>query len=86
MPERRAFGPGFFATNEDTNMAKGLPRTAARAPSKIAATALTPLTGTFGVAGDPIVDVTGSFVQVNLNNNFRRLEDKINAIIAALKL
>jgi nicotinamide mononucleotide (NMN) deamidase PncC len=47
--------------------------------------ALTALTGAFGTTGNAIADVGGSFVQATLNNNFRALEDKVNAIIAALK-
>ena len=42
------------------------------------------LTGTSGSAGDAIADVGGSFSQTTLNNNFRALEDKVNAIHAAL--
>lgn len=48
-------------------------------------TALTPLTGAFGTTSSAIVDVGASFNQTTLNNNFRALEDKINAAIAALK-
>lgn len=48
-------------------------------------TALTNLTGAFGTTGNAIVDVTAAFSQSILNDNFRRLEDKVNAIIAALK-
>lgn len=47
-------------------------------------TPITVLTGTFGSAGDAIADVGGSFNQTTLNNNFRALEDKVNAIHAAL--
>lgn len=47
--------------------------------------AIAPLTGAFGTTGNAIVDVTGSFSQPILNNNFRALEDKINAILAQLK-
>lgn len=50
-----------------------------------AVAAITPLTGTSGTTGDAIVDVGASFSQTTLNNNFRALEDKINAVIAALK-
>lgn len=42
------------------------------------------LTGAFGTTGDAISDVTAAFDQSILNNNFRALEDKINAIHAAL--
>lgn len=47
--------------------------------------ALTPLTGAFGTTGSAIADVTATFSQTILNNNFRALEDKLNAVIAALK-
>jgi hypothetical protein len=48
-------------------------------------TAIVPLTGAFGSTGNAIADVTGTFSQTILNNNFRALEDKVNAILAALK-
>lgn len=47
--------------------------------------ALTALTGAFGSPGSAIVDATASFSQSITNNNNRALEDKINAIIAALQ-
>ncbi len=50
-----------------------------------AVVALTPLTGASGTTGNAIVDVGASFNQSTLNNNFRALEDKVNAIIAALQ-
>ncbi len=50
-----------------------------------AAASIAPLTGAFGTPGNAIVAVGASFSQTTLNNNFRALEDKINAIIAALK-
>lgn len=53
--------------------------------SNPAVTAITPITGAFGSTGNAIVDVTGTFSQTILNNNFRVLEDKVNAILAALK-
>ena len=53
--------------------------------NRTAVQALTPLTGAFGTPGSAIVDVTGAFSQSILNNNFRALEDKINAAIAAMK-
>lgn len=53
--------------------------------TKAQVAALTPLTGAFGSTGNAIVDVTASFSQTILNNNFRALEDKLNAVIAALK-
>ena len=73
---------------------QGIPNQAAIKIAQIAASgastnpnvqALTPLTGAFGTTGNAIVDVGGAFVQATLNDNFRRLEDKINAVIAALK-
>ena len=48
------------------------------------ATPIPVLTGAFGTTGDAIVDVTASFDQTILNNNIRRLEDKINALHAAI--
>lgn len=50
-----------------------------------AAASIAPLTGASGTTGNAIVDVGASFNQTTLNNNFRALEDKINAILAALK-
>jgi hypothetical protein len=44
-----------------------------------------PITGQTGVAGNVIADVGGAFVQATLNNNFRVLADKVNAIIAILQ-
>lgn len=56
---------------------------AVKAKTQIAA--LTPLTGAFGTTGNAIVDGTATYSQTITNDNNRRLEDKINAIIAALK-
>lgn len=53
--------------------------------TKAQITALAALTGAFGSTGNAIVDVTATPTQTLVNNNFRVLEDKINAIIAALK-
>lgn len=50
-----------------------------------AAASIAALTGASGTTGNAIVDVGASFSQTTLNNNFRALEDKINAVIAALK-
>lgn len=47
-------------------------------------TPIVALTGSFGTTGDAIADVTASFDQSILNNNFRALEDKYNALHAAL--
>lgn len=44
-----------------------------------------PITGQTGVAGNAISDVGGAFSQTTLNNNFRVLADKVNAIIAILQ-
>lgn len=66
---------GQLATLIDTNAGAGKPAIAA----------LTPLTGAFGTPGNAIVDGTGTYSQTITNNNNRALEDKINAIIAALK-
>lgn len=46
--------------------------------------AIADLTGAFGTTGDAIT-VHGAVDQTNLNNNFRRVEDKINAALAALR-
>jgi hypothetical protein len=46
---------------------------------------LAPITGQTGVAGNVIADVTAAFSQTILNNNFRVLSDKVNAIIAVLQ-
>ncbi len=47
--------------------------------------ALTGLTGAFGTPGNAIVDGTSTYSQTITNNNNRALEDKVNAIITALK-
>lgn len=47
--------------------------------------AIADLTGAFGTANGSIVDVTGAFSQSILNDNFRELEDKTNAILGALR-
>jgi hypothetical protein len=44
-----------------------------------------PLTGAFGSTGNAIADVTGAFSQTILNNNFRAIEDKVNALIVLLQ-
>ena len=41
------------------------------------------LTAATGTASNTIADVGGSFNQATLNNNFKSLADKINAVIAA---
>lgn len=52
--------------------------------SAIAKPTVTALTGAFGTTGDAIADVGTAFNQATLNANFRRVEDKINAIRTAL--
>lgn len=49
------------------------------------AASVTALTNSNGTADNTIADVGASFSQATLNNNFRDLSDKVNAIIAALK-
>lgn len=46
---------------------------------------LTPLTNANGSAGNTIVDVTATPTQTTINNNFRALSDKVNAIIVILQ-
>lgn len=46
---------------------------------------ITPLTAATGSTGNTVNDVTGSFSQSVLNNNFKVLADKVNAIIALLQ-
>ncbi|XAI95112.1 hypothetical protein [Microcystis phage Mwe-JY13] len=53
--------------------------------SQAAMQAIAPLTGTSGTTGNAIVDVTATYSQTVLNDNFRRLQDKVNAILAQLK-
>jgi len=47
--------------------------------------AMTNLTGAFGSTGTAIVDVTAAFSQSILNNNFRVLQDRLNALTTALR-
>lgn len=56
---------------------------AARAGGQAAA--VTALTNSNGTGDNTIADVGASFSQTTLNNNFRDLSDKVNAIITALK-
>lgn len=49
------------------------------------AAAVTPLTNANGTPDNTIADVGAAFSQTTLNNNFRDLSDKVNAIITALK-
>lgn len=52
--------------------------------SSPAVAAITQLTAATGTTGDTVADVGGAFNQTTLNNNFKVLADKINALIAAL--
>ena len=53
--------------------------------SQPAMQAIVPLTAATGTTGNTIADVTGAFSQTVLNNNFKALSDKVNAILAQLK-
>lgn len=46
---------------------------------------LTALTAATGTPGDTIADVTGTFSQSVLNNNFKSIADKLNFLLAAAK-
>ena len=46
--------------------------------------AITVLTAATGTTGNTISDVTATYTQATLNNNFKALSDKVNAILAAL--
>ncbi len=48
-------------------------------------TAIPDLTAASGTADATVVDVTGSHDQTILNNNFKDLATKVNAILAALR-
>lgn len=43
------------------------------------------LTDAFGTANDTVADVTGTFSQTILNDNFQEMSTKINLILAALR-
>ncbi len=43
------------------------------------------LTAATGTTGKTVVDVTGTFAQATLNNNFKVISDTVNEIIAKLK-
>lgn len=47
--------------------------------------AITSLTMSVGTADNTVADVGASFNQATLNNNFRDLGDKINAILVELR-
>lgn len=46
---------------------------------------ITALTAATGTTGDTVNDVGASFTQATLNNNFKVLADKLNAVIDAMK-
>lgn len=50
-----------------------------------ASAAIVDLTATAGTANDTLVDVGAAFSQTTLNDNFRDLSAKVNAILAALR-
>jgi len=52
---------------------------------QVASDAITDLTAATGTAGNTISDVGATFSQTTLNNNFKSLSAKINAIQAALR-
>lgn len=59
---------------------------AAGIPSAQAAMlAIVPLTAATGTTGNTVVDVGAAFNQATLNNNFKAISDKLNAILAQLK-
>lgn len=47
--------------------------------------AIADLTATAGVADNTLVDVGATFDQAIVNNNFRDLAAKVNAVLAALR-
>lgn len=46
---------------------------------------ITPITNANGSTGNTIVDVTATPTQTTINNNFRVLSDKVNAILVILQ-
>lgn len=54
---------------------------AASTTSEVTITTIGALTAATGVASNTIADVTGAFDQTILNNNFKSLAEKINAIL-----
>ncbi len=46
---------------------------------------IVPVTNSNGTPGNTIVDVTATPTQTTINNNFRVLSDKLNAIITVLQ-
>lgn len=53
--------------------------------SQAAMQAIVALTAATGTTGNTVSDVGAAFSQTTLNNNFKVLADKINAILAQLK-
>jgi hypothetical protein len=51
----------------------------------VANTAIVDLTAATGTGDDTVVDVGAAFSQATLNNNFKDLAVKVNAILAALR-
>ena len=49
------------------------------------ATAITDLTAATGTADNTVADVGAEFSQTTLNNNFKDIATKVNAILAALR-
>lgn len=60
-------------------LAEGIPSARAGVQSIVALTAAT------GTTGNTVADVGAAFNQATLNNNFKVLADKVNAILAQLK-
>lgn len=46
---------------------------------------IAPLTAATGETGDTVADVGAAFSQETINDNFKALADKVNAIIAVLQ-
>jgi hypothetical protein len=53
--------------------------------SQAAMQAIVALTAATGTTGNTVADVGAAFNQTTLNNNFKVLADKVNAILAQLK-
>ena len=53
--------------------------------TNVLAAAITDLTAATGTADNTVADVGGSFNQTTLNNNFKDLAEKVNAILAVLR-
>lgn len=61
-------------------VAAGIPSANANLQAIVALTAAT------GTTGNTVADVGAAFSQTTLNNNFKVLADKVNAILAQLKV